>query len=212
MTLLTKDEVALVLSTLNTLYPDARPMLSYDNAFELLIAAILSAQCSDTRVNIVTSELFSRYKTPSDFAALTTDELIPIIHSCGLYKMKSKHIIEACKKIENDYAGEVPKTLAELMTLAGVGQKVANVVLYNAFSIPAIAVDTHVFRVSNRIGLADAKTPEKTEQDLKNCIPMELWGSAHHMLIFHGRSVCKSQKPACNDCALNNICLRKEVN
>lgn len=195
-----------ILAILHELYPDAKPELDYNNAFELLIAAILSAQCTDKRVNMVTAELFPMYSTPYDFADLSPDELEPHIRTCGLYRAKAHNITEACKLIVSEFSGRVPETREELMRLPGVGRKVANVVLSNAFGVPAIAVDTHVFRVSNRIGLANASTVDKTEKQLMENIPREEWSIAHHLLIFHGRRVCHAKKPKCNECKLNGIC------
>lgn len=195
-----------IIKRLHTLYPDAGPELCYSNEFELLIAAILSAQCTDKRVNLVTEELFAKYGTPQEFAALETEELEPLIKTCGLYKAKAKSIIGACRIITEEFNGEVPRTHEELMRLPGVGRKVANVVLSNAFGIPAIAVDTHVFRVTNRIGVARAATPEKTELQLMEAIPKDEWSIAHHLFIFHGRRVCFARNPNCEGCRLNDLC------
>lgn len=200
------DNTSKILEKLERLYPDAKPELDYTNAFELLVAAILSAQCTDKRVNIVTEKLFSLFPTPKAFAALKTQELEPYIKSCGLYHAKAANIINACKLLESDFSGNVPETREELMRLPGVGRKVANVVLSNAFGVPAIAVDTHVFRVSNRLGLAQAKSVDKTEKQLMENIPRDKWSIAHHLLIFHGRRVCKAQKPLCDECELRDCC------
>ena len=200
------DNTQKILAKLAELYPDARPELNYTNAFELLIAAVLSAQCTDKRVNMVTEKLFARYKTPESFAALTVEELEPQIKSCGLYHAKATNIIAACRLLVSDFAGEVPRTREELMRLPGVGRKVANVVLSNAFGVPAIAVDTHVFRVSNRLGLANASTVDKTEKQLMEAIPEDKWSIAHHWLIFHGRRVCHAKKPGCDTCGLKGLC------
>ena len=201
-----KDNNAKILELLFELYPDAGPELNYSNAFELLIAAILSAQCTDKRVNIVTADLFRRFPDAESFAQLTPEELEPYIKTCGLYRSKARSIVGACKILVSKYGGEVPHTREELTELPGVGRKVANVVLSNAFGIPAIAVDTHVFRVANRLGLADASTVDKTEKQLMENIPQDKWSIAHHLIIFHGRRVCSAQKPKCEACALSPYC------
>lgn len=201
-----KKDIQKVLELLGKAYPDAKPQLEYNNAFELLIAAMLSAQCTDLVVNRVTSKLFTLYKTPKDFMELTTVKLEPLIREAGLYRTKAKNIIATCKILCENFNCEVPKTLEELITLPGVGRKVANVVISNAFSVPAIAVDTHVFRVSNRIGLANAKNVLKTEEQLMKNIDKNLWTIAHHWLIFHGRQVCSAKNPKCGICPINALC------
>ena len=198
-----------ILSELARLYPDAAPALKYKTPYELLVAVILSAQCTDERVNIVTEELFKEHNTPQTMLELTQKELGQYIFSCGFYHVKAAHILSASKDIVEKYGGEVPDNIEDLKTLAGVGQKTANVVYAVAFGGDAIAVDTHVFRVSNRLGLADAPTPEKTEQQLKAAIPQSDWNKAHHWLIYHGRQVCHSQKPDCAHCTLKEYCKYK---
>ena len=195
-----------ILAELERLYPDARPALHYGTPYELLIAVILSAQCTDERVNKVTAELFKEHNTPEKMLTLSQDELEKYIFSCGLYRSKAAHILSASRDIVEKFGGEVPSEHKQLKSLAGVGQKTANVVYAVAFGGDAIAVDTHVFRVSNRLGLAHADTPEKTEQQLKQVIPQSDWSKAHHWLIFHGRRVCHSQKPDCINCTLNKWC------
>jgi endonuclease-3 len=207
---LTKEEIKSVLEKLYTLYPDAGPELIFITPFQLLIATILSAQCTDIRVNKVTSELFTELDGPEDYIILGQEELEKRIRTCGLSNSKSKNIVETCSIIINKYSGDVPGTIEELIKLPGVGRKTANVVASNAFGIPAIAVDTHVFRVSNRIGIASSKTVEKTELDLMNNIPEASWTKAHHMLIFHGRRVCSARKPNCGECLLTPECLYYE--
>ena len=199
------------IDTLATLYPDARPALKYGTPYQLLVAVVLSAQCTDERVNIVTEKLFAIAPTPEKMLLLSQEELEQYIFSCGFYRMKAAHILSATKDIVEKYAGEVPKTLESLITLAGVGRKTANVVYSVAFGGDAIAVDTHVFRVSNRLGLAKGKTPEEVEKGLQKAIPKPLWSKAHHYLIYHGRRVCHSQKPACESCALKAICDYKKA-
>ncbi len=195
-----------ILNELETLYPDAKPALHYNSPYELLIAVILSAQCTDERVNKVTAELFKEHDTPEKMLTLTQQELEKYIFSCGLYHSKAAHILSASKDIVEKFGGQVPSEHKQLKSLAGVGQKTANVVYAVAFGGDAIAVDTHVFRVSNRLGLAHADTPEKTENQLKEVIPQKDWSKAHHWLIFHGRRVCHSQKPDCANCTLNKWC------
>lgn len=195
-----------ILAELQRLYPDARPALKYTSPYELLIAVILSAQCTDERVNKVTAELFKQHNTPQDMLKLTQEELEKFIFSCGFYRAKAAHILSASRDICEKFAGQVPADFDELKTLAGVGQKTANVVWSVAFGGDAIAVDTHVFRVSNRLGLANAATPEKTEEQLKAVIPQSDWSKAHHWLIYHGRQVCHSRKPNCENCTLKTGC------
>ena len=194
------------LRILSELYKDARPALHYATAYELLIAVILSAQCTDERVNKVTAELFKEHNTPETMLLLSQEQLEKYIFSCGLYKSKAAHILSATKDIVERFGGQVPESFADLKSLAGVGQKTANVVSAVWFDKDAIAVDTHVFRVSNRLGLADANTPLKTEEQLKKVIPQKDWSKAHHWLIYHGRRVCHSQKPDCENCALREYC------
>lgn len=188
------------LESLEQAYADATCALEYENPFELLISTILSAQCTDRQVNKVTATLFVRFPGPEDFAALSPEELEPHIKSCGFYKTKALHIVLACRALLDTYGGKVPDNLQELIKLPGVGRKTANVVISNAFGEDAIAVDTHVFRVTNRMGLARAKTPEETERQLMANIPKEKWSRAHHWLIRHGRLVCHARKPECTRC------------
>ena len=191
---------------LENLYPDAKPALHYRTAYELLIAVILSAQCTDERVNKVTAVLFQNYNTPEKMVTLRQKELENYIFSCGFYRMKAEHILSASRDILDKYSGEVPDTVEKLMSLAGVGKKTANVVYSVAFGGDAIAVDTHVFRVSNRLGLAKGKTPLEVEAGLQKAIPKSDWSKAHHWLIWHGRKVCHSQKPDCENCTLCEVC------
>lgn len=195
-----------ILAELRRLYPDAGPELHFTNPYETLIATMLSAQCTDKRVNLVTEKLFKRYTCPADLASLTPEELEPHIRECGLYHTKAKNIVAACKIICEQYGGEVPGDWNALVKLPGVGRKTANVVWANAFGGDAIAVDTHVFRVSNRLGLADAGDVDKTEQQLQQAIPRKDWSTAHHWLIFHGRRVCSARAPKCDSCTLRDLC------
>lgn len=195
-----------ILDKLEQLYPDAAPALRFRSPYELLVAVILSAQCTDERVNKVTAELFREHNTPQSMLSLSQEQLERYIFSCGFYHNKAAHILSASRDILEKFGGEVPSTLEELRTLAGVGRKTANVVYAVAFGGDAIAVDTHVFRVANRLGIARGKTPEKVEEGLCATIPRERWSRAHHLLIFHGRRVCHSQKPDCAHCAVAPLC------
>lgn len=201
-----ESEVRKIIDGLRLQHPDAVCELNYYTPFELLVAVILSAQCTDKRVNIITQELFKHYNTPAQFANLTQDELTPYIKSCGYYLSKSRAIIEASQAIVERYNGEVPSSIEELMTLRGVGRKTANVVYSVAFGGDAIAVDTHVQRVSNRIGLAHSDKVLKTEEQLMDIIPKEEWSEVHHLLIHHGRYTCNAQKPKCNECVISPYC------
>lgn len=196
----------IALQELATLYPDAKPALHYKTPYELLVAVILSAQCTDERVNIVTEKLFEKHSTPQAMLTLSQKELERYIFSCGFYRMKAEHILSASKDIVEKLDGQVPDTVEKLMTLAGVGKKTANVVYSVAFGGDAIAVDTHVFRVSNRLGLAKGKDPLEVEKGLCKAIPKGDWSKAHHWLIYHGRRVCHSQRPDCEGCALKGVC------
>lgn len=211
--MLDKKQIDEVIDILLQTYPHAKAELDFTTPFELLIATILSAQCTDVRVNKVTSELFKKYNKPEDFSDLSQEKLGEMIYSCGFYKNKSKNIIAASKILIEEYKGQVPSDIDKLMKLPGVGRKTANVVASNAYGVPAIAVDTHVFRVSNRIGIADSKNVLDTEEDLMENIPKDMWTKAHHLLIFHGRRICKSRKPMCDKCPLTEYCLyyRNEV-
>ena len=193
------------LKALEDTYPEARAELVFSNPYEMLVATILSAQCTDRQVNRVTPEVFARYPDVQSMSQARESDLYPMVKSCG-FKSKAEHIIEACKMIQEKFQGQVPKTREELMTLPGVGRKTANVVLSNAFGIPAFAVDTHVFRVSNRIGLCCADSVEETERQMTELIPKEKWGQAHHWLIWHGRRVCKAQHPLCEECTIRPWC------
>jgi len=200
------NNVGNILDILSKTYPDAKCALEFNSPYELLIATILSAQCTDVRVNIITEELFKEYNTAQKMVTLSVDQLGEKIKSCGLYKNKSKNIIATTLMLLTDYQGEVPNTMEKLIKLPGVGRKTANVVLSNAFDVPAIAVDTHVFRVSNRLGISKGKTPEEVEKGLMENIPKELWSYSHHLLIWHGRNLCSARNPKCNECPLTQFC------
>jgi endonuclease-3 len=196
-----------IFAALDNLFPAAQCALRHDNAFQLLVATILSAQCTDERVNQVTPELFRKYPTPQDFAALRPEVLEQDIRSTGFFRNKAKNIIGAAQKIVSNFGGEVPKTMEELLTLPGVARKTANVVLGTAYGIPTgIVVDTHVFRIAGRLKLSKQKTPEKVEQDLLKLVPQERWISFGHQMIWFGRKVCQARRPLCAECPLAVIC------
>lgn len=182
--------------------------LNYSSDFELLVAVILSAQCTDKRVNVVTKELFKKYNTPKQFAAISVEELEELIHPCGFYHNKAKNIIACSKKIVEDYCGQVPRDFNNLVKLPGVGRKTANVMLIVAFKTPAIPVDTHIFRVSNRIGLTNAKNELECENQLMELFGdcKEFWGKIHHLILLYGRYTCKAIKPECESCILKSFC------
>lgn len=198
-------DIGKILETLEALYPNAVPELHFTNPYETLVATMLSAQSTDRQVNKVTPHVFRDFPSVKAMAEATPETLFPYVKSCG-FKSKATNIVMAARKIMAEYGGKVPGTLEALTSLPGVGRKTANVVLANAFHIPAMAVDTHVFRVSNRLGLAAASTVEKTERQLMENIPKENWNRAHHWLIYHGRRVCKAQRPLCESCALKGLC------
>lgn len=191
---------------LTEIYPNPIPALKFSSNFELLVAVILSAQCTDARVNKVTAVLFERANTPEQFADMEQEELEKYVFSCGLYRSKSAHIISAAKDIVEKFDGKVPSNLKDLQSLSGVGRKTANVVYSVAFGGDAIAVDTHVFRVSARLGFSDGTTPLDTEKRLMQTLPKEKWSHMHHALIFHGRQVCSARNPKCSECKLSALC------
>ncbi len=195
-----------ILDTLARLYPNAKCELLFSNPFELLIATMLSAQATDKKVNEITPHLFKKYKKPKDFIQLSQNQLENEIKQIGLFKTKSKNILATCKILVEQYEGNVPKDRIALEALPGVGRKTANVVLSNAFQVAAIAVDTHVFRVSNRIGLAMSDKILNTELQLMKRIPKSQWSIAHHWLIWHGRRVCTARNPKCEICELSPYC------
>ena len=202
-----KKQAEKIIRRLKKEYPDAHCALIHANAFELLIATILSAQCTDVRVNKVTAELFRKYRKPSDYIKVAQTELEQDIRSTGFYRNKAKNIQAACEKIIENFDGEVPKTMDELLTLGGVARKTANVVLGNAYGIASgVVVDTHVRRLSNRLGLTTENSPEKIETDLSKIVPKKEWILFPHLLIWHGRAVCKARKPLCENCVLEDIC------
>lgn len=201
------DRVEHIIKELDRLYPTAGCSLVYQNPLQLLIATQLSAQCTDARVNIVTKDLFKKYRSAQDFAGADIKELENDIRSTGFYRNKAKNIIECCKKIISDFNGEVPNTMDKLLTLPGVGRKTANLVLGDIFNIPGIVVDTHAKRLSNRLGLTKEQDPVKIEFNLMKIIPREIWSRFSHQLVLHGRAVCKARKPDCESCTLKTYCL-----
>lgn len=200
-------QAAEIIKRLKKRYPDAHCALEHTSPFELLIATILSAQCTDERVNIVTANLFRKYRGPADFVNVSQEELEKDIHSTGFFRNKAKNIQAACRRIIDEFGGEIPQTMEELLTLGGVARKTANVVLGNAFGIASgVVVDTHVGRLSQRLGLTAEKTAEKIEQDLAALVPKKHWVMFPHWMIYHGRQVCNARKPDCGNCVLADIC------
>lgn len=205
--MLNKKDIAYVLDCLKDMYPNAECELVHKNPFELVIAVLLSAQCTDNLVNKVTKNLFQKYQTPADFLAVTVEELQHDIRSIGLYRNKAKNIQKLCQSILDDFNGEVPESKVDLETLAGVGRKTANVVASVAFNEPAIAVDTHVERVSKRLALCRWKDSVlEVEKTLMRKVPKEEWSDTHHRMIFFGRYHCKARNPNCPECPLLSIC------
>ena len=203
-----KTKAKLIVQTLSGIFTD-KPALKFSSPYELLVAVVLSAQCTDNRVNKVTEVLFENYNTPQKMLTLSQDQLEKYIFSCGLYKTKAEHILSLSQDLLDKFNGQVPNTLKELQSLAGVGRKTANVVYSVAFNGNAIAVDTHVFRVANRIGLVKADTPLKTETGLMKILDESDWSRAHHYLIYLGRSFCKAGKPDCQNCPILDLCEKK---
>jgi endonuclease III len=196
---------------LEKLYPDAHCALHFRTPLELLIATVLSAQCTDQRVNMVTPALFARYPTAHDYATADPKELERMIQSTGFFRNKARNIIQCCQQIVEHHGGEVPRTMAELVVLPGVGRKTANVILGNAFGVPGIPVDTHVTRLSQRMGLTVHTDPVKIESDLMELVPKKDWTMFGHQMIFHGRQVCHARKPDCVTCTLASFCPKKGV-
>ena len=201
-----KERVSLLLELKDRAYPVVKCSLNYSTPLQMLIATQLSAQCTDARVNIVTEELFKRYKTVYDFAEADIFELQEYIKSAGFYKNKSKNIIACCKRLIEAYNGEVPDTMEDLLTLAGTGRKTANLVLGDIFGKPAVVVDTHCIRLTNRIGLTKNKEPEKIEMELKKIIPPERQLKLCHQFVYHGRAVCSARNPKCDICPIRPAC------
>ncbi|MFC1564833.1 endonuclease III [candidate division KSB1 bacterium] len=201
-----KERAAEIVELLKEEYPESKTSLDYTNSLELLIATILSAQCTDDRVNKVTKDLFMKYRRPEDYAVVPFEELAEDIRSTGFFNNKAKSIQNCCRKLIDDFGSKVPDNMEDLVTLPGVGRKTANVILGNIHGIPGIIVDTHVKRLSLRLGLSDKKDPDKIEIDLMNVLTKEDWTLYSHMLIDHGRKTCQARKPKCKECFLSRLC------
>ena len=202
-----KNETSKLINILKKTYPDAKCSLDFQTPFELVVAVMLSAQCTDERVNLTTPALFKKCKTINDFANIDIKELEEIIHPCGFYKNKAMNIKKCAKQVLEDFGGEVPKDMDSLLTLAGVGRKSANVILLEVFGIAnGIAVDTHCKRISNRIGLSNKTDPSKIEQDLLKQIDNKYLKDVNHLFIWHGRYTCTARNPKCNECTIKNFC------
>lgn len=210
--MLRKSKREAILKILEDTYSGTRTALNYNSPFELLIAVILSAQCTDERVNKITARLFPEFDTPEKMGALSQEEMEEQIRDCGLYHAKAKNILATCHMLVQEFDSKIPDNITTLMKLPGVGKKTANVVASIIYNVPAIAVDTHVFRVSHRLGLAKGADPLATEKELQKIIPMEKWSDAHHWFIWHGRKICKARKPLCTECAVLAECPYKEKN
>ncbi len=208
-----KPKTKKILELLKEMYPDAKCELNHESPFQLLVATILSAQTTDKKVNEITETLFRDYPDLDAFLTLTNEELEEKIRQIGLYKNKAKNLIMMCNQLKENFGGEVPNTMEGITSLAGAGRKTANVVLSNAFGVPSIAVDTHVFRVSNRLGLADSDNVLEVEKQLQKELPKREWSITHHLLIFHGRRCCIARRPKCEECPLTDVCkyYKKEV-
>lgn len=208
-----KTDIKNFIQTLKNTYPDATCSLDFKTPFQMVVAVMLSAQCTDERVNKTTPSLFKKCKTVQDFAEIDLNELEEIIHPCGFYKNKAKNIKLCAKQVLENFGGEVPQTMDELLTLAGVGRKSANVILLEAFGIAnGIAVDTHAKRISNRIGLSTEAEPEKIEQDLLKIFPNEYLKDVNHLFVWHGRKTCDARKPHCNECTVKKYCIYAKSN
>lgn len=202
-----RDRVLTILERLHAEYPDATTSLAHRSPYELLVATILSAQCTDARVNMVTPELFARYPTPDDLAGARAEDVEAIIRSTGFFRQKTRSLLGMANAVVEEHGGRVPGTMKELVALPGVGRKTANVVLGNAFDTDeGVVVDTHVRRLSGRLGLTAHTSPEKIEQDMIGLVPRDQWTDLPHLFIYHGRAVCKAQRPLCDDCALADLC------
>ena len=207
-----KQQREAILALLEETYMGTETALHYSTPFELLVAVIMSAQCTDERVNKITARIFPKYNTPEKMGALSQEQLEEEIRDCGLFRSKAKNLLATCKMLTEEYNSVIPDTVEELMKLPGVGKKTANVVASIVYKVPAIAVDTHVFRVSHRLGLAKGDDPLAVEKELQKAIPKNKWSDAHHWLIWHGRKICKARKPLCSECVLVELCPYKEKN
>lgn len=200
------EKILLIKDIFDRVYKDAKCSLDFDTPEQLLVAVILSAQCTDARVNIVTKDLFKKYKTVSDFANASFKELSEDIKPCGFYKMKAKNIISSQKDILEKFGGKVPDNMDDLLSLAGVGRKTANLILGDVYNKPALVIDTHAIRLTGRIGLTKEEDPVKIEFDLKKFVPKDYQIRFCHQLVYHGRAVCNARKPKCGECEINNLC------
>ena len=207
-----KQQREAILALLEEAYMGTETALNYSTPFELLVAVIMSAQCTDERVNKITARIFPKYNTPEKMGALSQEQLEEEIRDCGLFRSKAKNLLATCKMLTEEYNSVIPDTVEELMKLPGVGKKTANVVASIVYKVPAIAVDTHVFRVSHRLGLAKGDDPLAVEKELQKAIPKNKWSDAHHWLIWHGRKICKARKPLCSECVLVELCPYEEKN
>lgn len=205
-----KEQREAIVALLEETYKGTETMLNYTTPFELLVAVVMSAQCTDERVNKITARIFPKYNTPEKMGALSQEQLEKEIRDCGLFRSKAKNLLATCKMLVEEYHSVIPDTISELMKLPGVGKKTANVVASIVYKVPAIAVDTHVFRVSHRLGLAKGADPLAVEKELQKVFPKSKWSDAHHWLIWHGRKICKARKPLCRDCVLVELCSYKE--
>ena len=201
-----RERLREILQILARTYPDAHCELDFSTPLELLVATILSTQCTDARVNQVTASLFKRYRSAADFAGADPATFEQEIRSTGFFRNKAKNILACCQRLVRDFGGTVPRTMEELVTLPGVGRKTANILLYNAYGIPGFGVDTHVVRVTNRLGLVDSEDPEKIEVAICALLPSAEWGQATHLFIFHGRRTCHAKQPGCPGCAVRAVC------
>ena len=207
-----RKQIVEFIEKLKIAHPEATCSLDFSTPFEMLVAVMLSAQCTDERVNKTTPGIFAKYNKPEDFANMDVKLLEELVHPCGFYKNKARNIIACSKKILSDFGGQVPQTMEELMSLPGVGRKSANVVMLEAFNMPmGIAVDTHAKRISNRIGLSKESDPEKIELDLLKIVPKEYLKDVNHLFVYHGRKVCDSRKPKCDICPVRDFCMKNNV-
>lgn len=200
------ERIKPIIAKLKRRYPAAQCSLDFGSPLQLLVATILSAQCTDARVNQVTASLFKTYRSAADYAGADPDTFEQEIRSTGFFRNKAKNILACCQKLVRNFSGTVPRTMEELVTLPGVGRKTANILLYNAYGIPGFGVDTHVVRVTNRLGLVNTEDPEKIEAAVCALLPAAEWGRATHLFIFHGRRTCHAKQPNCPDCTVRAIC------
>ena len=201
-----RERACAVYEILDKTYPHACCSLNYGTVFELLVATILAAQCTDERVNIVTESLFERYKTLEDYALCPLEEMEEAVRPTGFFRNKAKNIILSAQKIISDFGGEVPKTMEELLTLPGVGRKTANLILGDVYGVPSVVVDTHVKRITGKIGLTENREPEKIEADLRDILPEKYYTHFNHLVVFHGREICKAKNPLCEACPISHLC------